>query len=70
LQCQLCGYEHLDVHRTGDALITYCQQCGNETKEKREDRRRRWTNDERRAHIKAQKMLEPYRRNKKKKKRA
>lgn len=25
--CMNCGYSPLDVHRTSDATITYCQNC-------------------------------------------
>ena len=43
LKCENCGYQHLDVHRTGTALITYCQQCGEDTESKRDDICERWT---------------------------
>lgn len=25
--CNNCGYSNLDVHRTRDRIITYCQNC-------------------------------------------
>lgn len=40
--CTQCGYEHVDVHRTGEAMITYCQQCGHTTEVKRDPPRERW----------------------------
>lgn len=52
LTCQNCGYEHLDVHRTNGSLITYCQRCGNSSKEKRTPERRQWTEVERKLHRK------------------
>jgi hypothetical protein len=47
LTCEKCSYEALDVHRTGYFLITYCQQCGDETKVKRTEPRQRWTDEQR-----------------------
>jgi hypothetical protein len=47
LTCEACGYNDLDVHRTRDSLVTYCQNCGNETNEKRTDNRERWTQEQR-----------------------
>ena len=47
MTCEQCGYTHLDVHRTRDNLVTYCQNCGNETCEKRSDNRERWTQEQR-----------------------
>lgn len=45
--CTNCGYDLLHVHRTGDQLITYCPQCGDERREKREPKRKRWTPERR-----------------------
>jgi len=28
--CNNCGYQNLDVHRTCDEVITYCQNCSSE----------------------------------------
>lgn len=42
MTCKKCGYEHVDVHRTGSALITYCQNCGDTTEEKRDPPREKW----------------------------
>lgn len=42
MSCEKCSYEHLDVHRTGDVKITYCQQCGHTIEEKRDPPRERW----------------------------
>jgi hypothetical protein len=44
--CPSCGYE-LTLHRTGDALVVYCQRCGYEGSQKREPSRDRWTPEER-----------------------
>jgi hypothetical protein len=40
LKCYLCGYDHLDIHDTDTAYVTYCQQCGNTTEAKRANPRR------------------------------
>ena len=47
MNCINCGYGDVDVHRTRDSLVTYCQGCGNETSEKREEDRQRWTQEQR-----------------------
>jgi hypothetical protein len=54
----------LDVHRTGDCLIGYCETCGTEVREKRDPPRERWTDEERAArladpHRAAEKKKEP-----------
>lgn len=45
--CTNCGYDLLHVHRTGDELITYCPQCGDERREKRVQKREVWTEERR-----------------------
>jgi hypothetical protein len=54
LECENCGYSRLDVHRTGTSMITYCQQCGQDTEVKRDNdiERGRWTDEERELHRK------------------
>lgn len=42
--CKLCG-EELFVHKNKDSIGTYCQQCGNETKEPLVSRPDRWTKE-------------------------
>jgi hypothetical protein len=46
LDCKICGYGALDVHKTHDTLVTYCQQCGTDTKEKIDNRPDRWSDDQ------------------------
>ena len=41
--CQTNGAKsELDVHRTGDAMITYCERCGSTTVTKRTVPREKW----------------------------
>jgi hypothetical protein len=37
----------MDVHRTGDCLVGYCERCGCEVRERRDPPRERWTAEER-----------------------
>ena len=45
----LCGYEHVDFHRTADRLYSYCQNCGRETSEVKPYRAPVLSLDDRRA---------------------
>lgn len=40
--CTQCSYDQVDVQRTGSMMVTYCQQCGHTTEEKRDPPREKW----------------------------
>ena len=68
LTCENCGYGNLDVHRTGTSMITYCQQCGQDTEVKRDNdiERGRWTEEERALHRKDLHVIQGGKKKKKK----